>query len=48
MTEKSNFETPEGVPTKARPSKISIIIMVNYIPRFNFVFRLSCNVFKDF
>ena len=41
-SEKSNCFLPEGVPTKARvPSKIWVV-MVNFIPCFNFVYQLQC------
>ena len=39
LSEKSNYETPEGVPAKV-PS-IRYVIMV-YIPRFNFVYKVQC------
>ena len=47
IVRKSNFETPKSVLTKdsSKQDMYDIVIMVNYIPGFNFF--ISCNVFND-
>ena len=46
LPEKSNLETPAGVPTKAqfRARYVVIIIMVTYIPPFNFYFLIFISI----
>ena len=41
LSEKSNFETPEAVPTK-QEFQARYVIMGNYIILFNFVCKLQC------
>ena len=42
LSEKSHFETPEGVPTKVQSIRYVIMVIKVYIPRFNFVYKVQC------
>ena len=42
LWEKSNYEIPEGVPTKVPSIRYVIMVIMVYIPRFNSVYKVQC------